>query len=65
MATAIKTENDGSQWYELHGTDIGTGIEFDGDVYGSTDDDRVLDEDGAPLTEGDRQTIAVRNTIGA
>lgn len=52
-------------WFRLDGTDYGTKIEFDGETFGiaeSGGDDRILDEDGSPLTEGDHQTIAVRNT---
>lgn len=62
-ATATKTANDGRQWYRLDGVDYGTGHTFDGAVYGITDDSIILDEDGCPLTEGNVETIAVRNTI--
>jgi hypothetical protein len=62
MATATKIDNDGRQWFELNGTDYGTGIEFDHDVYG-LNGDTILNADGYPLTEGDWRTIAVRNTI--
>ena len=63
MATATKIDNDGRQWFELNGVDYGTGYEFDGSDYGLTDDNVILDADGSPLTEGDVETIAVRNTI--
>lgn len=63
MATATKTENDGRQWFELNGVDYGTEYEFDGSVYGVTDDNVILDADGCTITEGDVETIAVRNTI--
>jgi hypothetical protein len=64
MATAIKTENDGRQWYVITGVDYGTEYEFDNAIYGVTEDDFILNEDGCPLTDGDRETIAVRNSIG-
>lgn len=63
MATVIKLENDGIQWFELNGVDYGTNYEFNLDVYGLTEDDRILNCEGHPLTEGDVETIAVRNTI--
>ena len=59
-----KLENDGSQWFELTGTDYGAGREFLNDVYGLTDDNIILDADGIGMTEGDAITIAVRNSIG-
>jgi len=66
MKTVNVTEidNDGRRWVELNGVDYGTDFEFDGDVYGITDDNRILDADGCPLTEGDLQTVAVRNALG-
>ena len=48
-------------WYLLNGTDTGTNYEFENATYGITDDGYVLDADGGQLTEGDYQTIAVRN----
>jgi len=54
---------DGTQWYKLNGTDFGTGYEFDNDVYGITEDNVVVDCDNCPITEGDFQEIAIRNTI--
>lgn len=50
-------------WFELTGTESGTGYEFSGEIYAITSDDRILNEDGCPLTEGDNQTIAVRNVL--
>ena len=50
-------------WYLLNGTDTGTNYEFENATYGITDDGDVLDADGGKLTEGDYQTIAVRNAI--
>ncbi|MDT8364834.1 MAG: hypothetical protein RQ714_09415 [Nitrosomonas sp.] len=62
--TVSELANDGRRWVELSGTDYGTNREFDADVYGVTTDDKILDCDGYPLTEGDRTTIAVRNSLG-
>lgn len=53
------------RWVELTGTDRGTGREFDGDRYALTSDDVILDCDGCPMTEGDYEAIAVRNSLGA
>lgn len=53
-------------WFELNGEDYGTGIEFDGETFGiaeSGPDSQVVDSEGAPLTDGDHQAIAVRNTV--
>jgi hypothetical protein len=58
-ATVITTETmDGRArtWYQVSGHD------FDGE-YAITEDGRVLDKDGYPLTAGDREEIAVRNSI--
>ena len=63
MTTVNKIDNDGRQWFELDGTDYGTGFTFDHAIYGITDDDVILDADGCPLTEGDIRTIAIRNSI--
>ncbi len=52
------------RWIELNGTDHGTDYEFDNETYGITEDDRILNCDGCPITEGDYQTIAVRNSVG-
>jgi len=51
----------GVRWVSLSGIDSGTGIEFDGDVFG-IDGRRVLDCDGSPLTDGDHEVIAVKNS---
>ena len=59
----IETNENGVKWIELTGKDYGTGIEFEKDVFGITTDDRILDCDGIPCTEGDNITIAVRNSI--
>ena len=61
--TVKELENNGRRWVELTGTDYGTQHEFNADVYGVTTDNAILDCDGAPLTEGDGETIAVRNSL--
>lgn len=65
MAEAKFIEDDGRDWYALTGTDYGTSWDFSDDVYGVHQDGTILDIDGFPLTDGDTETIAVRNTIGA
>lgn len=70
MATAkflSKDQNWASEsttyWFQLDGADYGTSREFAGEVFGiceSGPTDSVLDAEGAPLTEGDGITIAVR-----
>jgi len=51
-------------WYSITGIEPGTGYEFDGtEDYWITDDDQVLNSDGWPMTEGDNQTVAVRNAV--
>lgn len=62
MATSKIIENDGREWFELNGTDYGTGCEFNNDLY-AVDGDTILDCDGHPLTEGDAETVAVRNVL--
>ena len=65
MTTAKFMNNDGGDsWYKLTGFDQGTGIEFNGEEYGITEDGKILDSEGYPLTPGDWITIAVENTIG-
>ena len=61
-ATLISNEN-GVKWYELTGSDFGTGIDFDCESVGLTEYDRILDCDGCPYTEGDYNTIAIRNML--
>ena len=63
MATAKLIENDGQEWFELNGIDYGTGYEFDNDTYAISVNGQILDADGFPLTEGDHETIAVRNQL--
>ena len=62
--TVNELENDVHRWVELTGTDFGTKYEFNNDVYGITNDDVILDCDGSGLTDGDYETIAVRNSLG-
>ena len=62
--TVKEIENDGRRWVELNGTDYGTDYEFENSVYGVTDNNEILDCDGSALTEGDFETIAVRNALG-
>ena len=59
----IELDNDGRRWVELSGVDYGTDYEFDQDIFGVTNEDAILDADGCGLTEGDPQTIAVRNAL--
>ena len=61
----IESDNDGRRWIELTGLDRGTGYKFKNSVFGITAEDIILDADGCGLTEGDPQTIAVRNAINA
>jgi len=61
---SVKTtflKNDGKKWYHLEGTDYGTGYDLNSDY--AIDGDTVLDIDGYPLTDGDVETIAVKNSI--
>lgn len=50
-------------WYELTGTDNGTGCQFDGDVFGVAGDGSLVNSECCPLVESDWETIAVRNSI--
>jgi len=59
----IETNENGVKWIELTGTDNGTDVEFEKEVFGITTDNRIIDCDGIPCTEGDNVTIAVRNSI--
>lgn len=60
---ALETSDNGINWYELNGVDYGTNVEFESEVIGVTEDNKILDCDGIPCTEGDHYTIAVRNTL--
>jgi hypothetical protein len=72
MANAIFLSKDQSwatesttYWFELSGTDYGTNLDFDGDVFGiveSCGEYSVVDCDGCPVTPGDGIDIAIRNT---
>ncbi|MCP4342915.1 MAG: hypothetical protein GY799_29540 [Desulfobulbaceae bacterium] len=61
------TEESTTYWFELNGSAPKTnGYEFNNDVYGvceSGADSSILDADGYPQTEGDDETIAVRNFL--
>jgi len=62
----IETNENNVKWIEVSGTDYGTGWEFEGaEIFGITGDNRILDCDGCPLTEGDHQEIAVKNAIAS
>lgn len=63
MATAKLIENGVRRWYVINGQDYGTEREFEDEIYGITEDGTILDSDGYPLTDGDGETIAVRNAI--
>lgn len=60
-------EESTTYWFELSGTDYGTGYEFNGETYGvvesGSDEPVIVDSDNCPLTDGDVETSAVRNTI--
>ena len=61
---SVKTtflENDGREWYHIEGTEYGTGYDLNSDY--AIDGDTVLDIDGCPLTDGNNETIAVRNAL--
>jgi len=65
-ATVITTETmDGATrtWFQVSGHDSGTGRDINGE-YAICDDGRVLNCDGYPMTDGDRETIAVKSLIG-
>lgn len=54
-------------WYELTGTDKGTGIEFDHETIGVVESEnnepRFLNSEGYPMTLGDFKTTAAANSI--
>ena len=63
-------EESTTYWFELSGVDYGTGRKFDNDVYGviessidHSDSATIVDCDGSPLTPGDIETIAVKNSV--
>jgi len=60
-------EESTTYWFELTGKDYGTQKVFDFDVYGvvesGNNETKILNEDGYPMSEGDIETIAVRNSI--
>ena len=69
--TAIKISTDNNcgittKWYELDGKDMGTGYIFDKIVYGiawTIDQYTIIDDENCPLTEGDHEWIAVKNSL--
>ena len=63
MAKAHLITSDGRDWYELYGTDYGTGYKFNGTLWGVTKNNTILDYEGYPQNETDIVTIAVRNTL--
>lgn len=78
MATATFTSADQNwqeekttYWFELEGEAHGTGVTFGQEPHGTTfgavecngQIDCYVDEEGYPLTEGDRVTLAVSKTI--
>ena len=60
--TITATGNDGRRWFHIAGYSDAFGISLKGE-YAITDDAAILDEDGVPLTDGDRETEAVRTAI--
>jgi len=60
-------EESTTYWFELSGRDYGTEYEFNSDVYGviesGSDDAVIVNADNCPLTEGDAETVAVRNSV--
>lgn len=68
MKTTVKIieENNGNgvKWISISGTDSGTGYTFDEDeVFGITDDNKILDCEGCPVYDGDTYAVAVRNAV--
>jgi len=58
-------EESTTYWFQITGLHEGTGRKFDGETFGiceSGSGSRVLDCDGCPITFGDGEEIAVRNT---
>ena len=53
--------NDGREWYQIECIDYCTVYNLNSDY--AIDGDTVLDIDGSPLTDGDIETIAARNSI--
>ena len=59
----IVERSDEVVWVRLTGVDYGTNITFDSEVFGIAGTEVVLDYEGCPLTAGDRDYIAVNNSI--
>lgn len=63
-----KNENTITDWYTLEGQDFGTDFIFDSVTYGviwTANQYQIVDEENTPLTEGDFEWIAVKNTFTA
>lgn len=56
-STYLETNENGVKWYEVSG-------DYQG-VYGLTRDGRVLDCDGLPMTDGDIETVCVKQCLGS
>jgi len=69
MTTTVKqieVNEKNRTWVSISGWDAPTDYRFQGEeVFGITEDDRILDCDGCPLTEGDYLETAVRNALAA
>ena len=56
-----------TEWYQIDGTDYGTGFKFDRDVYGAVccneETPQVVDSDGFPVVATDHEAVAVRNAL--
>jgi len=61
MKKLFVVKESGVEWFEITGEQ--NGFEFDGELVGVTEDDRILDCDGCPYTEGDHIEIAIRNAL--
>lgn len=59
--TKIETNENGVTWYEITGEC--NGFEFNNESVGVTSDNRILDCDGCPVTEGDHLEVAIRSML--
>jgi len=59
----LSEPRDDDEWFALTGVDLGTGCTFDHSEYGRCADGTIVNAEGAPLTDGDWETIAVRNSL--
>lgn len=61
--TKLELEN-GCQWFSLTGIDLGTGIEFNADIFGIYENGDLVDSENRTLEcESNYLTIAVRNSL--